>query len=123
MNCEELHSTVLDLLETAGELACQTTIQLCKVIRKTLDWSSQTSTIISMLIQITVDRAFYFDQSLKNLSNGTSVAVFIRPFEVEMLQELAETLLVFPLTLSDSNLQSTVENSIYYLLGCGFEAL
>jgi len=30
-----------------------------------------------------------------------SAAVFIRPFEVEMLQELAETLLVFPSTLSE----------------------
>jgi hypothetical protein len=57
------------------------------------------------------------------LSKGTSAAVFIRPFEVEMLQELAETLLVFPTTLSESNLQPTVENSLYYLLGCGFEAL
>ena len=52
-----------------------------------------------------------------------SAAVFIRPFEVEMLQELAETLLVFPLTLSESNLQASVENSLYYLLGCGYEAL
>lgn len=123
IHSEDLHSTILDLLECAGDLDCLTTIQLCKVIRKTLDWSSHTAALIGMLIQTTVDRAFYFDQSLKNLSKGTSAAVFIRPFEVEMLQDLAETLLVFPLTLNEATLQPSVENSLYYLLGCGFEAL
>jgi hypothetical protein len=50
INADDLHLTIIELLEHANELACLSTIKLCKVIRKTLDWSSNSSTIINILV-------------------------------------------------------------------------
>jgi hypothetical protein len=58
---------------------------------------------------------------LKKLGSGQGSGV--RPFEIEMLQELAETLLVCPYTLSEQTLSPSIEENLFFLLGCGYEPL
>lgn len=93
-------------------------IQLCKVIRKTLDWTNQSSAVVTLLTQTAADRAIDFDIALQNLETTN-----LKMFEVEMLQEMAETLLVCPSTFYEGMLKTSFENHLYYLLGCGVEAL
>ena len=73
--------TILELLQYTGDVACQNTITLCKVIRKTLTWNAAADSIISVLIQATKDRALHFDSAIKSLKTANVV----RPFEIEML--------------------------------------
>lgn len=40
-----------------------------------------------------------------------------------MLREFAETLLVCPLTISESTLTPGIEENLYFLVGCSFEPL
>ena len=75
--------TQLELLEYTGEVDCQNTITLCKVIRKTLTWSSAADSIVSVLVQTTRDRAEHFDNALKSM--GGKAGSVVRPFEIEML--------------------------------------
>lgn len=112
---------MLELLQYAGDAPCQNTITLCRVIRKTLNWSQGSDSIVSVLVQAAKDRAEHFDESLKLI--GKQAGAAIRPFEIEMLQEIAETLLVCPSTLTEHTLTPSIEENLYFLLGCGFEAL
>lgn len=125
----ELHMTVMDLLEQTEQVVKSgeesndpfTLIQLCKVIRKTLNWTPLGSPIVSMFIQAVKERAHWFDQKVlaqvKNLSGG------LQQFELEMLSEMADTLLVCSGYLTEDNLKAGVEDNLYYLLGCGVESL
>lgn len=120
---DELHKVILDLLEAdSEETQCTSTIQLCRVIRKTLDWTDASSSIVSLFIQNTMDKALDFDIAMANLKNLKS-ANSIKSFEIEMLQEMAETLLMCPNTFSEETLKASLENHLYYLVGCGVEAL
>lgn len=47
----------------------------------------------------------------------------MEPFELEMLQEMAETLLVCPNYLNEELLRANVEDNLYYLLGCQVQPL
>jgi len=92
------------------------------VIRKTLDWTDASNSIVSLFIQNTMDRALDFDIAMANLNNLKSINS-IKSFEIEMLQEMAETLLMCPNTFSEETLKASLENHLYYLVGCGVEAL
>jgi hypothetical protein len=54
------------------------------VIRKTLDWTDASSSIVSLFIQNTMDKALDFDIAMANLKNLKS-ANSIKSFEIEML--------------------------------------
>jgi hypothetical protein len=47
----------------------------------------------------------------------------LEPFEFEMLQEMAETLLMCPAHLTETLLKANIEDNLYYLVGCSVEPL
>ena len=57
------------------------------------------------------------DDQLKNMSGK------LEPFEFEMLQEMAETLLMCPAYLNENLLKANIEDNLYYLVGCSVEPL
>lgn len=122
VNKEDLHAVILELLDQSDleTTQCSSIIQLCRVIRKTLDWTLTGQTIVTVFIQTVMFKAMEFDISIGNLQNMKST---IKPFEIEMLQEMAETLLVFPSTFSEDTLSTRLENHLYYMIGCGVNAL
>ena len=55
----DVHGTVIEMLMSTSESAeaqdaqamdCSTLIQLCQVIRKTISWTENSSTIVGMLV-------------------------------------------------------------------------
>jgi hypothetical protein len=70
VNADDLHGCLMDILETADEAAsgetCEIFIHLCKVIRKTVDWTVSGPAIVGMLIQGVKDKAAIFDGKMAN---------------------------------------------------------
>ena len=62
-NADDLHGCLMDILETADEAdeTCEVFIHLCKVIRKTVDWTESGPAIVGMLIQAVKEKASIFD--------------------------------------------------------------
>lgn len=91
-------------------------MHLCKVVRKTVDWTVSGAAIVGMLIMVVKDKAAAFDSKMNDYLKDMSGQV--EPFELEMLQEMAETILVCPNYLNIELLRANVEDNLYYLLGC-----
>lgn len=74
-----------------------------------------------MFISAVKDRAAWFDQKLA--SQVKELTTSIQQFEMEMLQEMAETLLVCSGHLTEDILHQHVENNLYFLFKCSVDSL
>jgi hypothetical protein len=139
----DLHITVMDILERTADLTtadfqpdeeskdnamvlsktgdCSTQIKLCNIIKKTIGWTPSSSAMVGMFVQAVRDRAAWFDKKME--AQAKSMAGGLQQFEMEMLQEMGETLLVCISYINEEVLKARIEDNLYCLIGCGVEAL
>lgn len=125
----DLHLCILEMLERTADHAavgkvsdCSVQIKLCNVIKKTLSWSDSSTAVVSVYLQAVKDRAEWFNHKQTLLTKG-QIAQGLQQFEFEMLQEMAETLLVCIGFINDDVLLARAEENLYALISSGIEPL
>jgi len=78
VNVDSLHNCVIDVLESVAieqnplsmnlvvSNSCQAFMYLCRVVRKTVDWSVSGAAIVGMLIMVVKDKAAAFDVKMND---------------------------------------------------------
>lgn len=75
IDADDLHMLILDLLTAPQEeVPCETIMQVCRITRKSLNWTTPASaaTLASLLVQQAADRALHFETTLVQFAAGQS---------------------------------------------------